>query len=222
MFDRLRLIFDENDLKKLKNIKVLLVGLGGVGGMAFEILIRSGVSIITVCDYDTFELSNLNRQVLSNLNNIGKKKVLVAKEYVLNVNNEVKIDCIDEKISEDFLSNYNKKYDYIIDACDDLKAKISLIKYSLKNNIKIITCCGTGNKINPEKLTITNIFNTNYDPLAKKIRNELRKEKINKKIMVVSSSEEPIRKDKNIGSIATVTNYAGILLASYVINDILK
>ncbi len=222
MFDRLRLIFDENDLKKLKNIKVLLVGLGGVGGMAFEILIRSGVSNITVCDYDTFELSNLNRQVLSNLNNIGKKKVLVAKEYALNVNNEVKIDCIDEKISEDFLSNYNKKYDYIIDACDDLKAKISLIKYSLKNNIKIITCCGTGNKINPEKLTITNIFNTNYDPLAKKIRNELRKEKINKKIMVVSSSEEPIRKDKNIGSIATVTNYAGILLASYVINDILK
>ena len=113
--------------------------------------------------------------------------------------------------------------DYIIDACDDTNVKIELIKYSIKNNIKIISSMGTGNKLKPELLEITNIWKTNYDPLAKKIRNILRREKINYKLPFVSSKEIPVLKTKNvIGSCSVVPNTAGILLSSYVINDILK
>ena len=221
MLDRLKLIFSNEKIDSLKNTKILLVGLGGVGGMTFEMLIRSGISNITICDYDTFEISNLNRQILSSVENIGDLKVDVAKKRALDINNEVNIKCISKKIDELFLEKFTDKFDYIIDACDDIKAKICLIKYALNNNIKIISCCGTGNKINPEKLEITNIYKTKYDPLAKKLRYELRKEKIYNNIPVVSSSEVPIKNDK-VGSLCTVTNYAGILLASYVINDILK
>ena len=122
-----------------------------------------------------------------------------------------------------FLDKLEANFDYIIDACDDMNAKVLLVKYAIKNNIKIISSCGTGNKINPEALSITNIWKTYNDPLAKKFRYLLRKEGISYKLPVVSSSEVPILKTKDIiGSISIVPNTAGIFLASYVINDILK
>lgn len=211
-----------DNINKLNNTNVLLVGMGGVGGITFEMLVRCGVENITIVDYDTFEESNLNRQILSLTSNIGQKKIDVAKKRALEINSRCKINTILEKVDINMLNNLPSNFDYIIDACDDLKAKVALVKYAIKNNVKIISCCGTGNRINPEKLKISNIWKTEYDPLAKKFRSELRKEKINYKLPVVFSSEQPIKTNGVIGSLATVPNSAGILLASYVINDVIS
>lgn len=212
-----------NNLNKLFNTNVLIVGIGGVGGSALEMLVRTGINNITIIDYDKFEESNINRQIMCLKNDIGKEKVDVAKQRVLNINENCNIKTYNKKVDYSFLNNLDAKYDYIIDACDDLNAKLELIKYAIKNDIKIISSCGTGNKLHPELLEILNIWKTEYDPLAKKLRNMLRKEKINNKIMVVSSKEKPLIKTNDfVGSISTVPNAAGILLASYVINDILK
>lgn len=210
------------NINKLNNTNVLLVGIGGVGGITFEMLVRCGVENITIVDYDTFEESNLNRQILSLTSNIGQKKIDVAKKRALEINSKCKINTILGKVDSNMLNNLPSNFDYIIDACDDLKAKVALVKYAVKNNVKIISCCGTGNRVNPEKLKISNIWKTEYDPLAKKFRSELRKEKINYKLPVVFSSEQPIKTNGVIGSLATVPNSAGILLASYVINDVIS
>ena len=214
--DRLKKIIG-NDINKLLNLKVLIIGIGGVGGAAFEMLIRSGVGSITVIDYDVFEESNLNRQILSLNTNVGIKKVEVAKKRASKINNACLVNAINGRVDEGFLNNLAPDFDYIIDACDDINAKVVLVKYAIKNNIKIISSCGTGNRLHPEKLIISNIWKTEYDPLAKKLRQNLRKENINYKLPVVCSLEKPILKTNDyVGSISTVPNSCGILLASYV------
>ena len=223
MFDRLEKLIGKESLDKIKSKKILLVGLGGVGGISLEMLIRSGISNITIIDYDIFEESNLNRQLLCNVNDIGKKKTDVAKNKMLEINKLCNINIINEKLDDNLIKTLDNDYDYIIDAIDDIEAKISLIKFATKNNIKIISACATGKKIDPTKLTITNIWKTTNDPLAKKLRYELRKQNINYKLMVVSSTEKVIKTNDNIiPSMAMVPNVAGILLASYVINDIIQ
>ena len=220
--ERLHKIIGDS-MYKLRDLRILIVGIGGVGGSALEMLVRSGINNITIIDFDTFEESNINRQILSLKNNVGKYKVDVAKQRILNINDKCNVITYPNKVDSAFLDNLKPEYDYIVDACDDLDAKVELIKYALKNDIKIISSCGTGNKIHPEMLEITNIWKTEYDPLAKKLRNTLKKEHINNKIHVVSSKEQPILKTTDhVGSISTVPNAAGILLASYVINDSLK
>lgn len=219
---RIEKIIGIDNINKLNNIKVLLVGIGGVGGITFEMLVRSGIKNITIIDFDTFEESNLNRQILSLNSNINQNKVDVAKKRALEINPNCKINAISKKVDINILDSLSPDFDYIIDACDDVKAKVALVKYAVKNNIKIISCCGTGNRVNPEKLKISNIWKTEYDPLAKKFRSELRKNEINYKLPVVYSSEEPLIKTNGfVGSMAMVPNSAGILLASYVINDII-
>ena len=223
MFDRLSLMLSKEKINEIKSKTVLLVGIGGVGGITLEMLVRAGISNIIVVDYDVFEESNLNRQILCTINNIGKYKTDEAEKRILSINPNCNIKKYNVKLNEAFLNNFNSKVDYIIDACDDLNAKVSLIKYSIKENIKIISCCGTGNKIKPEMLEISNIWKTSYDPLAKALRTRLKNEGIYNKIPVVFSKEEVlIKKSGPIPSISLVPNSAGILLASYVINDILK
>ncbi|MBQ9013411.1 MAG: ThiF family adenylyltransferase [Bacilli bacterium] len=218
----IKLIGEENN-KMLKSKNILLVGLGGVGGSTFEMLIRSGINNITIIDFDKFEESNLNRQILSDSSNISLYKVDVAKKRASLINKECNVLAYNSKIDEEFIKNINTNYDYIIDAIDDIKAKVLLVKFATSNNIKIISSCGTGNRLNPEKLYITNIWKTSNDPLARKLRYLLRKEKISYKLPVVSSKELPLIKTNNfVGSMAMVPNSAGIMLASYVINDILR
>ena len=127
MFDRLINLIGENNFKLIKNKKVLLVGVGGVGGFTLEALVRSGIHNITIYDDDAIELSNLNRQIISSLNNIGNKKIDEAIKRAKSINNEINICGYIEKISEKNIENIGK-FDYIIDACDDLKAKVLLIK----------------------------------------------------------------------------------------------
>ena len=223
MFDRLEKLIGSDELVKIKKKNILLVGIGGVGGITLEMLVRSGIQNITIIDYDTFEESNLNRQILSDVNSIGKEKVVVAKEKMAMINNECKINVLNLKLDDLTVNDLPINYDYIIDAIDDVNAKIHLLKFAIKNNIKIISSMGTANKIDPTKLCITNIWKTVNDPLAKKIRNTLRKEKINYKLKVVSSTELPKKSSTYVlPSMAMVPNAAGILLASYVINDIIQ
>lgn len=222
-YSRIEKLIGLDNLSKIINAKVLLVGVGGVGGSALEMVIRSGINNITLVDFDTFEESNLNRQILSLENNISKYKVDIAIERILDINPLCNVTTYAEKLDDNFINELDNDYDYIIDACDDVKAKVLLVKFAIKNNIKIISCCGTGNRLDPSKLYITNIWKAEYDPLAKKFRYELRKENIKYKLPVVCSSEIPLIKQNGfVGSLAMVPNAAGILLASYVIKDIIK
>jgi len=221
MFDRLELIIG-NKTKLLKNKKVLLLGLGGVGGHAFEALIRSGIGTIIIVDNDIIDITNLNRQLLTNKTNIGKYKVDEAENRKNILNKECKIIKIKEFITEDNINElFNQKIDFVVDAIDTLKTKKALIKKCLEENIKIISVMGTGNKMHPELLNITEIKKTSYDPIAKEIRKYLTKEKIKGKLPVISSIEQPIKTDK-IGSNAFVPATAGLLAASYVINELIK
>ncbi len=221
-YSRITKIISDDKFNKIRNLRVLIVGIGGVGASALEMLVRTGVNNIIIVDYDTFEESNLNRQILSLRSNLNESKVEVAKTRILDINPNCNVTIINDKLSVKILNDINYNVDYIIDACDDVKAKIEMVKYALRNNIKIISSCGMGNRIKPDKLEITNIWKTKNDPLAKKVRHELKKEKISYKLPVVCSNELPLLKtNESVGSIATVPNAAGILLASYVINNVL-
>lgn len=221
MFERLNGLINENELNNIKSKKVLVVGLGGVGSITCEALVRSGIHNIDLIDFDKYEESNLNRQLYSLNSTIGKYKTEVAKERLLDINKDININIYTKKLDEDLINKLDTNYDYIVDAIDDVKAKILLIKFAIKNNIKIISSMGTGNKLDPLKLEITTINKTEYDPLAKVIRKKLKEEGINYKLPVVSSKEQPQLKS-SLKSYFAVTNTAGILLSTFVINDILK
>lgn len=220
--DRLKKIISEDKMNKLNSKTVLIIGLGGVGGYALEAIVRMGINNIILVDNDVFDITNLNRQLLSLSSNIGKLKVDVAKDRILDINKECNIICIPKFIDESNISElFKNNVDYVIDACDTITTKILLIKECLNRNIKIISSMGTGNKFHPELLEIIDLKKTTYDPIAKILRNKFKDEK--NKIMVVCSKEKGINvKDRTPGSTSLVPSTAGILCASYVINDILK
>lgn len=224
MFERLEKILTEEEFNKIRNLNILLIGIGGVGGFTLEALVRMGVENITIVDYDVIDITNLNRQIITTRENIGNSKVEEAKMRATSINPEIKITTINEKIDKDnYLSLFKTHYDYVIDACDTITTKLLLMEYCVQNKLKIISCMGTGNRLQPEKLEITSIWKTNNDPLAKVIRKELRERKINKNIPVVASIEVPRKiKTRTPGSSSLVPSVAGIYLASYVINDTLK
>ena len=217
--DRLNKLVDSNIFR---DKTVLIIGLGGVGGHALESIVRMGIENIIIVDNDKIDITNLNRQLLSLNSNIGEYKVDVARNRILDINPNCKIKVINEFIDSSNISSlFNYSIDYIIDACDTVTTKILLIEECIKRDIKIISCMGTGNKFHPELLEIIELKKTTYDPLAKVIRSKLKN--INKKIMVVCSKEKGINiKDRTPGSTSLVPSTAGILCASYVINDILE
>ncbi len=222
MFQRCIDLVGVNNFDKIKNASVLVVGLGGVGGTTVEALIRSGIHNIIIMDYDTIEESNLNRQIITDKNNIGNKKVIECEKRIKSINPKCNIISLDMFLDRDNISILDKyKIDYIIDCCDTVNTKKLLIDYSIDKNIKLISSMGTANKLDPSKLSICDIRKTSYDPLAKVIRKYVLDKKTNKKIMVVSSIESPVRKD-SLASMMMVPSTAGLLLASYVINDIIK
>lgn len=224
MRERLSLIFNNDILERFKTSKVLIVGIGGVGGYALESLVRSGFENITIVDKDVVDKTNLNRQIISLNSNIDKPKVEVAKIRALDINPNCKISTINEFILEDNIDLLNiKSFDYIIDACDTITTKILLIDYCNKNNIKVISCMGTGNRVDSTKLSITKLNKTYNDPLAKNIRRILKEKNIRVNPNVIWSSELPIKThSRTPGSIILVPMQAGNLCASFIINDILK
>lgn len=223
MFQRLLTIINEGDFKKIQNTSILLVGVGGVGGYSLEALIRSGFLNITIIDGDIIDITNLNRQIIATNENIGLSKVLEAKKRALNINGMANIKTVNTYLTKDNFDTYiNEKYDFIIDACDDIDIKIELIKYARKNDINIICALGTGRKIKPELLKISTLNKTFNDPLAKKLRHELRKENMDLNIPVVFSEEEAINTNNEVGSMVFVPAVAGIYLANYVLRKTIE
>lgn len=221
MFERLITLIGEDDVNKLKKANVLIVGLGGVGGYALETLVRSGIYNLTIVDGDIVELSNLNRQIISKRDVIGRPKVLVAQARTLEINPDVNLKVINQFIREDNFSLLNiDSFDYVIDACDDLNLKILLIKNADK--YKLISSMGTANKMDMTRFKITTIDKTSYDPLAKIIRKKIKEEKIRTKFKVVSSDEKVMKNGAKLGTIAYMPAVSGLLCASYVINDIIN
>lgn len=221
MFERLELLIG-NKINILKEKTVLLVGLGGVGGYAFESLVRSGIGTIIVVDNDTFDITNLNRQVLATLNTINKYKTDIAEERKNSINKNIKIIKIKEFITNDNLDIlFQNKIDFVIDAIDTIKTKELIIKQCLKRKIKFISIMGTGGKMDASKLEIIDLSKTTYDPIAKIIRTDFKKENIKGKIKVISSNEKT-KTSKPVGSNAFVPAVAGLLGANYAVNELIK
>ena len=223
MFDRLLKLISKEELEMLGKANVLLVGVGGVGGYALESMVRIGLKNITIIDNDTVDLTNLNRQIISLHSNIGLLKVDVAEKRALDINLNINLKKIDTFIIKDNIDTiFNEKYDYIIDACDTVTTKVELIKKAQEKNIKIISIMGTGNRLNPTMLEITDVFKTNYDPLAKVMRKLLRDNNITK-ADVITSKEIPIKTGTSTpGSTSLVPSVAGIYATYYIVKDILK
>ena len=210
---------------KLQTKKIVVVGVGGVGGYVVEALIRSGLINITVIDYDTIDITNLNRQIITDHSNIGMLKTDAILKRAKLINPKSELITKNTFLNENNVNNLiDDDTDYVIDACDNVNAKKCIIKTCLSKKIKFISCMGTGNKFNPQLLEITELKKTNYDKLAKVMRKWANDEHLKGKIMVVSSTERCVKSDDStiIGSTRFVPSVAGMLCASYIINDILK
>lgn len=221
MFERLELLIGSK-INDIKNKKVLVIGLGGVGSYAVEALVRSGIQNIIIVDNDVISLSNLNRQLITYQDNIGKYKTDELEKRIKSINPNCRVKKITKYINLDNIYElFEENIDYIVDACDTISVKIELIRICKNKNIKLISSMGTGNKMDPSRLKIMDIRKTNYDPLAKKIRKVVKDEKIKGKVMVVCSDEQrKVKIDKEIPSNSFVPATAGLLCASFIINDI--
>lgn len=229
-FLREKLIIGDDNLNKLHKANILIFGLGGVGGYTLEALARAGIGNFTIVDNDKIDITNINRQIIANLNNLGNLKTEEFKKRILSINENAKVEIVNEFITEDNINIFDfKKYDYIVDAIDTIKTKILIAKRAWDNGIKVISAMGAGNKMHPELIEIEDIYKTSYDPIAKVMRKELKALGV-KKLKVAYSKEEPIplkeeiyneNKKKVIGSISFTPSAMGLLIASQVINDLL-
>lgn len=223
MFERLIALIGDKNLEKIKSKTVVILGLGGVGSYALEGITRCGVGRIVIVDADKIDVTNLNRQLMTNQNNIGLFKVDVLEERIRSINPSAEVIKIKEFITPENLSLiFDLNPDYIIDAIDTVKTKKYLIKECLKRKIKFIVATGMGNKKDATKVKITDLSKTSYDKIAKELRIFVKKEKIKGKIPVVFSDEVVTKVDGVIASIVFVPATAGLLCANYVINDIIK
>ncbi len=223
-FERLSKIIGEEALSILSSKTVLVLGCGGVGGYVVEALARSNIGSLILVDFDKIEESNSNRQIIALSSTIGKKKVDVLEERVLDINPSCKVIKIDTFIDEDNIDIlFNYSIDYFIDACDTMTTKKKVIVECLKRKIPFISSMGTGNRLDPSKLEIVDIRKTQNDPLARILRKFVKDEKISKKVMVLCSREVPVKtQDRTPGSSAFVPSSAGLLIASYVVQEFIK
>lgn len=210
-YDRTKKLFGENVFEKFKDVKLILLGVGGVGSFALDALYNTGITNITIVDFDTYEESNKNRQMGSH-GNIGRIKVEALKEKY------PEITPIHVKITPEWIDNFDfSSYDYILDAIDDVKPKVHLIK---KHFTKIISTSGGAKRIDPSKIEYISIWDTYNDPFIKKIRTELKAQGFKKKFKVIFSSELPLCLEK--GSFEGVTGSFGLMMASVTIQKLVN
>lgn len=222
-FQRFSLLIGDEKMDTLYSKTVLILGIGGVGGYVVEALARCGIGTLILVDFDIIELTNINRQIIALSSTIGQKKVNVWEERIKDINPNCKIICYDYFVdSSNYLKLFENKIDYFVDACDSIKTKKLVIDYCLKNDIKIISSMGTGNRMDPSKLEIIEIKKTSGDPLARIIRKYFKDEHINKKLMVLCSKEIPKKRGRTISSTAFVPSSAGFLISSYIIKELIK
>lgn len=220
---RLELLIGDK-IEQVKKTTVLILGLGGVGGYAVESLARSGIGKLIIVDSDNIDITNLNRQIISNHENIGHKKVDEWEKRIKCINLEIIVEKITDFITIDNINIlFDKKFDYLIDACDTITTKKEVIKRCLQKGIPFISSMGTGKKLHPEYLEITTLDKTSYDPIAKKLRKMLKDEHIYGKVPVVYSKEQAPKIDSTtVASSAFVPSVAGLLCASYIFNLIVR
>jgi len=223
MDERLLKLIDKDTLEYVQNKNITIIGIGGVGSYALETLVRFGIKNITIIDKDIIDITNKNRQLIALDTTLNKKKVDVAKERIFDINSECNVTCYDVFLSKDNIPIViDKNTDYILDCCDTVTTKIELIKYAKENKIDIISSMGTGNRLDPSLIRITDIYKTNYDPLAKIIRKLCRENNI-ESLDVVTSIEVPKKvTDRVVGSTPFVPSVAGITMASFVVNKFIK
>ncbi len=221
-FSRTSLVFGEDAINQLASKNVMIFGIGGVGGYVTEALARSGIGKISIVDDDVVSESNINRQVIALHSTVNKNKVDVMKERLLDINPNLQVQtykCFFLPQNEDDFDF--SKYDYIVDAVDTVTAKICIIEKAKKSNVPVISCMGTGNKLNPMGFKVADISKTSVCPLARVMRRELNSRNI-KNVKVVYSEEKPSIVTKDFpGSVSFVPGAAGLLIASEVIKDLL-
>lgn len=221
-FSRTELLLGSESMGRLANARVAVFGIGGVGGYVVEALVRSGIGSVDLIDSDTVCESNLNRQIIATRDTLGKQKVDAMKERIMQINPECKVTThccfyLPETADEfDFT-----QYDYVVDAVDTVTAKIELVMRAKECNVPIISSMGAGNKLNPADFEVVDIYKTSVCPLAKVMRRELKKRGV-KKLKVVYSKEEPIKKCTPPGSTAFVPSVVGLIIASEVVKDIAR
>ena len=246
-FSRTELLIGEDGINKLQNAKVAVFGVGGVGSFVVEGLVRAGVGHFVLVDDDKICLTNLNRQIIATRKTIGKYKVDVAKERILEINPNATVEIYQEFYMPNSESDIlTEDLDYVVDCIDTVTAKIELVMNCKKLNIPIISAMGTGNKLDPTRFEVTDIYKTSICPLAKVMRKELRARGV-KKLKVVYSKEEPLKPYEGIenscknncicppgtkrkctirnqipGSISFVPSVVGMIIAGEVVKDILK
>ena len=210
-YDRTKKLFGDEIFETFQNTKLILLGVGGVGSFALDALYNTGITNITIVDFDTYEESNKNRQMGSH-GNIGRIKVEALKEKYPNVT------AIHVKITPEWIDNFDfSSYDYILDAIDDVKPKVHLIK---KYFTKVISTSGGAKRIDPSKIEYISIWDTYNDPFIKKIRTELKNQGFKKKFKVIFSSELPMCLEK--GSFEGVTGSFGLMMASVTVQKLIK
>ncbi len=227
--NRTEALIGKESLEKLQNSNIVVFGLGGVGSYVVEGLVRAGIQSICIIDKDIVDITNINRQLIADTKTIGKNKVDVQEERILKINPIVKVIKLKEFVNKDNIEELmntilseSTHIDYVVDAIDTVSAKLEIIKYCNKNNIKIISCMGTGNKLDARNFEITDIYNTSVCPLAKVIRKELKKLNI-PKLTVLYSKEEPRKTNVSTPtSISFVPSVAGLLIAGKVVQDLIQ
>lgn len=221
--NRTELLIGSDNLLKLKSSNVVVFGCGGVGSYAIEALIRAGIENITIVDKDIVDITNINRQLIADTTVVGLPKVEIERDRLLKINPNLNINIFKEFVNSSNINNFvNCNTSYIIDAIDTVSSKLDLIQFANSNNIPIISCMGTGNKLDATKFEITDISKTSVCPLAKIIRKELRLRGINK-LKVLYSKELPLKNSSGTtASISFVPSVAGLLIAGEVIKDLIK
>lgn len=219
-FDRLEKIIGKDSLDTLKEKSVLILGCGGVGAYVCEALARSNIGKLILVDFDVIDETNINRQIIALSSTIGRKKVDVLEERIKDINCECQIKKIDEFISSDNINDiFSDDIDFLVDACDTVNTKKAVIKKCLDLGINFISSMGTGNKLDPCMLEITDIRKTINDPLARIMRKFVKDNKIKLKITVLTSKEMPIKTgERTPGSTAFVPAVGGLMIAGYIVN----
>ena len=220
-FSRTVRVIGEANMNKIQNSSVIVFGLGGVGGAAAESLVRAGVGRIGIVDKDVVDITNINRQIIATDDTVGMKKTDALENRLLSINPDLKIDKYDLFYLPETADSVDlTKYDFIVDCIDNVTAKLELIVRAERVGIPIISSMGTGNKLHPELLEISDINKTSVCPLARVMRRELKKRNIIK-LTVVYSKEEPVKTDSSVpGSMSFTPPVAGYLITSYVIRNI--
>ncbi|HBE9442953.1 tRNA threonylcarbamoyladenosine dehydratase [Clostridioides difficile] len=226
---RTSFLVGDDGIEKLNNSNIIVFGVGGVGSFTVEALARAGVGNITIVDFDDVDITNINRQIPALHSTVGRYKVDVMEERILDINPNINIKKIRSLYNQDTSAEIlTERYDYVVDAIDMVSSKIHLIETCEKKGLKIISSMGMGNKLDPTKIVVTDIHKTSTCPLAKVMRKELRDRGI-KKLKVVYSTEQPIELKKKVmngrkvtpGSVSFVPSVGGLIIASVIINELL-